>query len=1135
MANNLLDEAVQTRMNDEVLSSKSLLPTATSDWEQAEQQRTNPPEQSSVNEVVNASFRQDSFISGAYDYYTGSQIKPEQDYSSYGDPAKFLELTKGIPEEWHSEFYKATSPTHAAYIRTRLEEKMADQNILANAGVGGNIARLGVNLVSPDMLATGFLSGGMVTAARALKVGSTMAKANVIIQDARTLADNAKRMEGMAGQATTQALALSRLAEGKAAVEKVAQFEKSGGNVALGLTTGFTTNAGFEKLRQGVNFENDDWMAFDAGLMGLAFSAPFVGIAAKDMDNLWKSAGQERQMIDILKDLHANPNAVLSPESEAFVAQYVGKQEASDTFKGHGSIGAAQALEFRDPNAPSQMLGGRKYILEDLSAFFNKQPNTVLRGLADDLFKDPLNNSATVGQKVTAGELTLRYKRTLGGHFHSEAADAFQDASKEMGWGVWGRFKNQEKWYADVTRVARGDASVHAEYPPAMQAHMEKAAAAQRKSLDDMLEAAKRAGVEGADSVTVNDLYVNRVWRQDKLRAIAGEHGEQGLYDFLSNAARAKGWTNFTPDKAQAFLRTVRQLEYSHVMQDLPLAKRDIEGLRAELNSLRDASGNPAMTPSSVDNFISTVTESGAASGEGKAPNLKMRLIFDENYSEVMPNGKVLRASDMLENDSRLLTDRYINSMAGHTALAEKGWSASKIQAELRLADEEHGQYGLLRSSDEYMKGKQWIEDRLLNLTGKPMSMQTFGGTERGLRAVRSLTRASLLGELGLTAFGELKNAIAISSMHSMTKQMPSLLGFIKSARTGHIANKDLMKDIHSMFGFGLERKMSYARQHELTEFSYDRNLTKFEDMANSASHITDVVSGNAHFTSFTREASAAMEMQKFSDYANGFKELTPQQRLRMTGNGIDEARIDEVMADLKAFSRVDSDEVLQEIDWEQWSMSSPETYGEFQTVVERGVRESIQDMDMGELPAWVHSSGGKIFSELRNFSLGAHSKQMLKGMHYKDSTTFLQWSYAFVGEAMMYTVQQNINYAHDPATLKKKLTLEAIAKAAVNRMGVAGVLPMILETPYQMFTGHALLGSDTANTGNRNFLVPPSMVQVQKAYGAVKTVGNAVSPFNDNPIKKAEVKSALQALPLSNTWGVRNLVDMTASGLGQQ
>jgi hypothetical protein len=215
--------------------------------------------------------------------------------------------------------------------------------------------------------------------------------------------------------------------------------------------------------------------------------------------------------------------------------------------------------------------------------------------------------------------------------------------------------------------------------------------------------------------------------------------------------------------------------------------------------------------------------------------------------------------------------------------------------------------------------------------------------------------------------------------------------------------------------------------------------------------------------------------------------------------------------------------------------MSSPETYGEFQTVVERGVRESIQDMDMGELPAWVHSSGGKIFSELRNFSLGAHSKQMLKGMHYKDSTTFLQWSYAFVGEALLYTVQQNINYAHDPATLKKKLTLEAIAKAAVNRMGVAGVLPMILETPYQMFTGHALLGSDTANTGNRNFLVPPSMVQVQKAYGAVKTVGNAVSPFNDNPIKKAEVKSALQALPLSNTWGVRNLVDMTASGLGQQ
>lgn len=44
---------------------------------------------------------------------------------------------------------------------------------------------------------------------------------------------------------------------------------------------------------------------------------------------------------------------------------------------------------------------------------------------------------------------------------------------------------------------------------------------------------------------------------------------------------------------------------------------------------------------------------------------------FNENYTHVMDDGSTLRFSDLLENDSRIIVDKYVNSMAGHIAAAE--------------------------------------------------------------------------------------------------------------------------------------------------------------------------------------------------------------------------------------------------------------------------------------------------------------------------------------------------------------------------------------------------------------------------------------------------------------------------------
>ncbi|WP_322073760.1 hypothetical protein [Burkholderia cepacia] len=763
----------------------------------------------------------------------------------------------------------------------------------------------------------------------------------------------------------------------------------------------------------------------------------------------------------------------------------------------------------------------------DYFAHLNQSGNSHLQRLGHGLVKDAIGLDPHEAQGWTASELKSHYRRSIGGRFFMEARHAYDDAIKARKLNRLEAIRYHRQFYEDVSRVARGDADVlHAN--PDIAPQLQQAAKAMQDLYGEMRKRMTKAGVVGAENLPDDIGYVNRVWRQDHIREAYAKYGDE-LYQKVANAINVPGMHGDAA-KAKSFLDAVMKLEFSHAMQDIHLYSRDMVTLRDEL-------AGAGLGQHEINGLVDLMFERRGTGdpNAGKAANLKHRMGFDENHVERMADGSTFKLSDLFENDARVLVDRYLNSMGGHLALAESGLrirSRAEFQAIMRAADEEQASKAMTQGAELYKRNRQFAQDMYDFITGRPMSTQSFNRADRILAAVRSFTRSAMLGELGVQAGAEMKNAIALTTHRAFRLQCPTLTGILRSFRAGHVPSKQLARDIQSIWGFGLEHVSSYARQHELTDYTYDRGLTRYENLSNTVANAVDHFSGNSHVTAATRNQSARMVIQKHLDWATGYAEMSEKQRERMTHNGVSHDDQPDVHAALKKYTTADPHTgAAQEIDWERWSREQPDTSSKFQLLVSREVRDMIQDHDIGETIPFQHTTIGKVFTELKTFVLAGHAKQFLKSLHYRDSTSFVQWAYSFVGAVLEYSLQNSINYAHDPEKLKEKLAPAAMLWGAIPRMSVLGLLPNLMETVYGPISGgQTLFTSGTANTDNRNLFITPSMTQAGRVMSlATVTLGN-LNPFSSAVTTQKDMRDALYALPGGNLYGMRNLNDIISS-----
>jgi hypothetical protein len=567
--------------------------------------------------------------------------------------------------------------------------------------------------------------------------------------------------------------------------------------------------------------------------------------------------------------------------------------------------------------------------------------------------------------------------------------------------------------------------------------------------------------------------------------------------------------------KAQRFLGAIRALEFSPALHDMALAGRDMGTLRREL-------GFMGIPEDHIDDLVDLMFQIKEATGEpdaGRAASLKFRFGLDEGTHVVTQAGE-LRITDLFENDARVLVDRYTNTMAGHIGLAKHGIAsqADWVQALKGISEEALANPGA--DGARVKRDLALLEDVHRNITGRPMSTQDFSTTNRMATALRGYTRGVMLPQLGIAAAFEMGGAIARVGFTSMLRQMPSLQGLMHAMRQGFIPDQGLARDVMLISGFGQEKAAAYMRAQEIENGFMGQTLSRAEAGANRVSHTVDVLSGNASFTSLTKQWAGMGALQQMADFAHGKRRMTDKLRERWVGQGINADDIDEVLTNLKAHSAV-QDGVLQQVRYEDWHAASPRTYEQFQTFLSRQVRDAIQDHDLGETMPFMHSTLGKVFAELKTFFLVAHAKNFLKNLSYHDSTALQVWGIGFVGEALAYMVQTAVNY---PDQLDEKLQPELIARAAYFRMAALGTASMLTETGYQLVTGGDSLVQEgmTANTGNRSFLNTPSLIIAKRLLNAPSTLGGLV--LGTDTTTRSEGKDLLGAVPGANLYGLKAL-----------
>jgi hypothetical protein len=254
------------------LGTATLAPEVTPQWDIYQAKKLREAE-TTAGDYAGSMWRQDGITDGLIAYHVGSQMTPDPDYSPF-QKETWDELTKDVWPEFQNQFGQANSAAHALYLKGRILDKQKDLTRLGDLGVAGNVARFAFGALQPENLVSGVAGAVVSRGLKGLQVARATAGANTAIAEATAVAG-------------------VRAAQAKAASGAAA--------VASGMATGGATNAALEKLRQNVNFEDDDTAVLEAALIGSLFPLPFEIAGARANARLAKAASEEHATMRVVE------------------------------------------------------------------------------------------------------------------------------------------------------------------------------------------------------------------------------------------------------------------------------------------------------------------------------------------------------------------------------------------------------------------------------------------------------------------------------------------------------------------------------------------------------------------------------------------------------------------------------------------------------------------------------------------------------------------------------------------------------------------------------------------------------------------------------------------------------------------
>jgi hypothetical protein len=1019
-------------------------------------------------------------------------------YSLPDDLHKTLEMT-GIPLNWIDEYAQVRSQEQFNYLTNHLRTRADDQNQVAKSGGAGIAMNLAANLMDPVTFAAaaaggeaGAVFGGASRVAQLAKtalgggVGNVAAANTFGDEDHRFLKDFAT--DFASGAAFGAVMHVGMGAFSRPEREAFAQVtEKYGKQAADGFEKGAPAEAG---------------SSFGPDTLSSARAADdsVVGKIKSAVDNLSQDPAQipapeldrvavNRDEFKTLSD-RAEENANLDT---------LGKYFRIDGFaKGARS----KFAEIRQIT--------REFLFDPVKVVDRENPDRVVQntaGLHEEASFDAKNNSRDMYASLENAKMVLAKEEAGGNYLKAQL------------------LLDNPEWVRSVeNRIGRvkltGTADAHAA--------INEAANYAGTSIEKSVNQAVSSGVTGAEGLVHDAGYFPHQidpFAREKLRGLGVRDGDvedavKTLYTkALDSGLRKAGKTidiDVTEKSAAALTRRMLRPGMDHAEAFS----------HANFAYLEDVLKTSGMKPEAIDGILShfegrdPTSEPRAASSA--SDRFKQRLPLDMNVSTDLPSGEKLTLADLYNTNVREVVDKYSREMAGHSALARRGYSEKGMR---ETFDTLHSQAKM----DDSMHG--FFNDLLSATLGKQMKHDRDGTLNQLVSTFGSFNTATKMLGVFWSQIGDSGAALASAGMRASMMHVGALRELMAHVTSDKMSS-DLAREMASMGNPGsvmVRNPISRVPRKEDYRGLYGNRIYKaFDAYSRRAAHtVINKIGLLGPMMARQQQHVSASLAQKFADIATGRMKLTPEMTERFVDGGFSKADLDRSLDFVKNHAELDQHGVIQKLNMAQMPPDLERSLGMF---IHREVNRVILEHGPESNPAFMHSLLGRMSFQFRGYTLNAYSRRFLHSLvrHDVQAGTSMLYGMSLASAAVLGRTW--LNYGSDSKQFKELMDPTKLALTAFERTGESGLAPMMIDT-----VGHDILGRD-AIFGNRgrssgqdvSFLGGNAYYTTMKDFANVLGIpSHVLAP--DRSVTQDQVKSLFNLTGLRTLTGARRFIDAYA------
>ena len=766
------------------------------------------------------------------------------------------------------------------------------------------------------------------------------------------------------------------------------------------------------------------------------------------------------------------------------------------------SRGIKEQLESSRTNKAARM--APKFFASDFTQLIN-HPSNVVKKIAYDLLEG--GTGAVKGQGRTASQIKDVYERRLLSKGLIPLNEQYSIWAKDNNISFYTReyhTRGYDRFYTDVRNAleARTVGKMEGDLHPAVR----EAADSWDEMMAHAADMGHQSGVDAFQNIAKRKGYVPLHWNGQKIMKVDAQGGAGTAKKLITKGYQSIGIDEDMAQKVAAAV--VKRAQDERAGVDANIAGLLDKNQRGQLTEQLQRMG---LSDAEVSSFTKRLDARELKEGPGFT---KSRTKIDLTLSH---NGVSLL--DLVDNDLNTIASTYARSVAGRSALAQKGifndgqWRALKSAA---LKDNARIQ-AMGKTGDDNLV--EHLDDIKSYFDAAPVA----GGVTPGTRRLQQGTMLSALGMLWAAQLAELGTVVGRLGLKSAARSMPDvsqMFTLASKVRTGKNPIIDELRPLLGDFDYDhlmyrpdiiLDDKITSAIDSTSWGAKLDKGLGK-------ASTALGYASGMNTVRHIEQQLAAKMIVNKFADLAVNPDKIA-KSLVRMEDIGVDGTELDKIVRSISRHAEFEGS-TLKKMNLDKWNPNVAET---FAFAINKHTAQVVQRQLAGETSSWMHKSIGSLLTQFRHFPIVAYEKQLLRNVRIHDQALFTTLLYGF---AVSYGIQAiKAGLAGDdvtsPDTFKRSVNYMAMASIAPDILTIAAELKLAPESFNFHKAGNTGARQDTFDIAD----FVPAAGYVNKAAKSIGTVGKAIQ----GDYTKSDVKTTIGAVPLSNTLAVKMILEAMA------